>query len=91
MTNIEVDFSKVLLSDYLDFMMSDFSLPIVLIFMDKAVVGGIMDRPMTEYPAVAAKIIKALNEEIDTINLAIRSMSRFMTGDHEDDWEKQDN
>ena len=81
MKKIEIDFSKVLVSDYLEYL-ANITSPIALFELaDKATIGGIKDRSVSELPAILAQFMKAFQEEIDNITIAVISMQRYLKND----------
>jgi hypothetical protein len=80
---IKIDLSKVLVADYLELledMQTDSAFAAMLKFSDKAVVGGAMERSMLDIPAIFGKLVKALQEEADSISIAVSSMHKYLTG-----------
>ena len=78
---VKVDFSKVTVEEYLEFQIglsTDASFSALVEFGDRAVIGGIKDRPMTEIPMILSLLMKSLQEEVDNIAIAIASMQTYL-------------
>lgn len=52
-----------------------------MVFANKAVVGGIMDLPIGDFPKVMTAVMQYLHENQQVIAISIASMSNFLKGD----------
>ena len=84
MDDIKINFDSVTISDFWNFIANTEDISAVLDFADKIVVGGIKERPMTDLPAIFAKMSGALQEESDSITIAIVSILRYLKGDDDE-------
>lgn len=77
---IVIDETKLSVGDLLSVIL-DGSAPNLLAFADKAIVGGIKELPLADFPKVLTAIMRFLHENQEEISIAIASMNNFLKGD----------
>lgn len=80
---IKIDLSKVKTKYYIDWATQPENFNCLLSVLDKAIEGGVSDRPMTDLPAILAKFMAEMNEFKTEIDLAIGSMKSYLSGSGE--------
>ena len=85
---MKIDLSKVTVEEYLEFhltLLAGDSFSAVVTLAEKAIPGGVKDRPMTELPAILSQMTKVLQEESDNISIAIASMQTYLKENDDDE------
>lgn len=80
--DIKIDLSKATILDYMQFLKNSEKGDVskTFAFIDKVVVGGIEDMPMSELPAIMSKLAEALQKNSDSAKLAVASMLNHLLG-----------
>lgn len=78
---ITIDETKLKVGDLMAVILECNSAESLFTFADKAIVGGIKDLPIGDFPKAMTAVMQYLHENQQVIAIAISSMSNFLKGD----------
>jgi hypothetical protein len=79
----KMDFSKVPIGDFYKFYTSKMEFTDILKLLDKAIVGGVMDLPISELPSLMSEYMLELKRNSETLAIAMGSMMNYLNRDDE--------